>query len=124
MQRTSALSLLTPAILLAGTEQDGTSINTRLSTKDASFVNGVFASTGSGGSQSATTTDVDDRILPGTELVGFPTGLIISSIWAVLYLTTIGYGMMNRYQARESYRRRVKKRFTGDAVTKRTMRWA
>lgn len=121
---TTALSLLTPAITLSGTEQDGTSLNTRLSSQDASFVNGVFASTRSGGSQSATGTDVNESMLPGIKLVGFPIDLVISSIWAVLYLMTMGYGTISRYQARESYRRRVKKRFSGDTITKRRMRWA
>lgn len=69
-------------------------------------------------------TEVNDSILPGTKLVDFPIGLVISSIWAVLYMMTVGYGTMSRYQARESYRRRVKKKFSGDAITKRTMRWA
>ena len=121
MQRTTALSLLTPAITLTGTEQDGTLINTRLSTQDASFVNGVFASASAGDFGA---TDVEDFVLPGTKLVGFPIGLIISSIWSVLYMMTLGYGAISRYEARESYRRRIKKRFSGDAVTKRTMRWA
>ena len=119
MRRTIALSLLTPVIILSGTERDGTSVNTGLSTQDASFVNGVFAST-----RSVTTTSIDEFMLPGTELVGLPVGLIISSIWAVLYLVTMGYGTISRYQARESYRRRVKTRFSGDTITKRTMRWA
>lgn len=119
-----AQSLLTPAITLSGRQQDGTSINTHLSTQDASFVNGVFAGERSEGSQSATATDVTEFILPGAKLVGFPIGLIISSIWAVLYLMTMGYGTISRYQARESYRRRVRKRFSGDTITKRKMRWA
>lgn len=112
----TAQILLTPMIILSGVKQDGTPINTRFSTQDASFVNGIFAST--------KTTDVDDFILPGTQLVGFPIGLVISSVWAVLYLMTMGYGTMSRYQARESYRRRVKTRFSGDTITKRKMRWA
>lgn len=124
MQRTTALSLLTPVIILSGTEQDGTSVNTRLSTQDASFVNGVFANTRSEGSPSATTASIDESVLPGTKPVGLPVGLIISSIWAVLYLMTLGYGTISRYQAREAYRRRVKTRFSGDTITKRTMRWA
>ena len=123
MQRTTALSVLTPAIILSGNEQDGTPINTQLSIQDASFVNGVFASTRSEGSRSTTPTKVNEFILPGTKLVGFPVGLIISSIWAVLYLMAMVHGTMSRYEARESYRRRVKSRFTGDRVTKRTMRW-
>lgn len=120
----TAQTLLTPAIILSGTEQDGTPINTRLSTHDASFVNGVFASTKAEGSESTMSTDVDEFILPGTKLVGFPIGLIISSVWAGLYLMTMGYGTMSRYQAREAYRRRVKKRLSGDTITKRRMRWA
>lgn len=124
MQRTTALSLLTPAITLSGTEQDGTPVNTRLSTQDASFVNGVFGSARFAGLQSTTATNVNGFILPGTKLVGFPVGLIISSIWAVLYLMAMGYGTISRYEARESYRRRIKSRFSGDNITKRTMRWA
>ena len=124
MHRTMALSLLTPAITLSGTEQDGTLINTRLSTQDASFVNGVFASAGAEGSPLTTATDLNEIVLLGTKLAGFPVGVIISSIWAVLYLMVMGYGTISRYQARETYRRRVKHRFSGDTITKRTMRWA
>ncbi|KAL9135458.1 MAG: hypothetical protein Q9175_003345 [Cornicularia normoerica] len=130
---TTALSLLTPAITLSGTGQDGTSINTRLSTQDASFVNGVFSRAGLQGSQSTSGTDVNKFVMRGTKLVGFPIGLVISSIWAALYLMAMGHGTISRYQARESYRRRVKdrfggdtitKRFSGDTITKRKMRWA
>ena len=124
MQRTTAISLLTAAITLSGTEQDGTSINAQLSTQDASFVNGVYASNEAEGSRSTTATDGSEFILPGTKPAMFPTGLIISSLWALLYLAVMGYGTIKRYQARESYRRRVKHRFSGDAITKRTMRWA
>ncbi|KAM0794969.1 hypothetical protein BDR22DRAFT_779900, partial [Usnea florida] len=102
----TALSILTPSIILSGIEQDGTPINTGLSTQDASFVNGVFASANPTSSQSKTATDVNESTLPGTQTLGFPIGLIISSVWAVLYLMTMGYGTMMRYQARESYRRR------------------
>ena len=116
--------LLTPMITLSGIEQDGTPLNTRFSTQDASFVNGVFANTKAKGPDSTTMTDVNDLVLPGTQLVGFPIGLIVSSVWAVLYLMARGYGTMSRYQARESYRRRVKTRFSGDTITKRKMRWA
>ena len=124
MQRTKALSLLTPAIILSGAQQDGTSIDTRLSTQDASFVNGVFANPRSEGLPPTTATDIEEIILPGTKLVGFPVGLVISSIWALLYLITMVYGTISKYQARESYRKRVKNRFSGDNVTRRTMRWA
>lgn len=120
----TAQILLTPMITLSGIEQDGTPLNTRFSTQDASFVNGVFASTNAKGPDSPTITGVNDFVLPGTQLVGFPIGLIVSSIWALLYLMTMGYGTMSRYQARESYRRRVKTRFSGDSITKRKMRWA
>ena len=116
------MSLLTPAITLSGAEQDGSSIETRLSTEDASFVNGVFADGGVLGF--AGTLGANELKLPSTSFVGFPIGLVISSVWAVLYLMTMGYGTMSRYQARESYRRRVKNRFSGDSITKRNMRWA
>lgn len=111
-------------ITLSGIEQDGTPLNTRFSTQDASFVNGVFVNANAKGLDSTTMTDVDEFVLPGTQLVGFPIGLILSSVWAVLYLMAMGYGTMSRYQARESYRRRVKTRFSGDTITKRKMRWA
>lgn len=133
IQRATALSLLTPSIILSGIEQDGTPINTGLSIQDASFVNGIFASANPTNSQSKAATDVNESILPGVQALGFPIGLIISSVWAVLYLMTMGYGTIIRYQARESYRRRVKnrfsgeassKKFSGDTITKRRMRWA
>ncbi|OJD18422.1 hypothetical protein AJ78_01541 [Emergomyces pasteurianus Ep9510] len=46
-------------------------------------------------------------VLPGTNLGIFPTGLIITSIWAGAFLGAVGYGTLTRMKFRDHYRRRL-----------------
>jgi len=45
--------------------------------------------------------------LPGVELGIFPLGLIITGVWAAVFVGTVGYGTIGRVQYREQYRRRI-----------------
>ncbi|KAI4256654.1 MAG: hypothetical protein LQ352_002002 [Teloschistes flavicans] len=104
--------LLIPRITLTGTDQDGKAVNTELSSSEASFVNGMFAikvasSTSPGGPTSSAAAKAATFVLPGRTLGIFPVGLIITSVWTVLFVATVAYGTMERIRFREAYRRRI-----------------
>lgn len=115
MNRAKVHILLIPRITLTGTDQDGKAVNTELSSSEASFVNGMFAikvasSTSPGGPTSSAAAKAATFVLPGRTLGIFPVGLIITSVWTVLFVATVAYGTMERIRFREAYRRRVKYR--------------
>ena len=101
---------LIPAINLSATTSTDQKINTTVSATEASFVDGAFAqpaaSTPLVASASASPTPTA-FVLPGVTLGIFPTGLIITSIWAVMFVTAVGLGTLGRYNFRQTYRRRV-----------------
>lgn len=47
-------------------------------------------------------------VLPGTTLGIFPTGLIITGVWAGAFLGAVGYGTLTRMKFRDHYRRRLR----------------
>ncbi|KAL8967393.1 MAG: hypothetical protein Q9183_002938 [Haloplaca sp. 2 TL-2023] len=109
-------TLLTPRIALTGTDPNGKSVTTMLSSSDASFVNGMFALPGvtsTSGNNDATASAAAKAatfVLPGRTLGIFPVGLIITSVWTMLFVATVGYGTVERIRFREAYRRRIKYR--------------
>ncbi|KAL9028067.1 MAG: hypothetical protein Q9180_007230 [Flavoplaca navasiana] len=107
--------ILMPSIALSGTDKSGKVITTELSSSEASFVNGIFASqtetsTSNGASASAAAAEAASFVLPGQTLGIFPTGLIITSSWTLVFVLTVGYGTIERIRFREAYRRRLKYR--------------
>ncbi|MCJ1339793.1 hypothetical protein MMC09_005085 [Bachmanniomyces sp. S44760] len=92
---------LMPIIILSAKSQNGSVTNTTISSTEASFVTGVFSSSSS--------VSQAGFILPGTKLGIFPTGLIITGTWTVLFVLTIGWGTMHRIKFREAYRRRMRR---------------
>ncbi|KAL8947511.1 MAG: hypothetical protein Q9222_006216 [Ikaeria aurantiellina] len=108
-------SLLVPNIALSGTDKSGKVITTELSSSEASLVNGIFAkqattTTSAGASASSAAAQAAVFVLPGRSLGIFPTGLIITGSWTLLFIATVGYGTIERIRFREAYRRRVKYR--------------
>lgn len=117
--------LLIPQIKLTATSQSGQEITAGLSSEEASFVNGVFAGSG--------TTNTDDPAaaasataaaaaaapfeLPGTSLAFFPVGLVITSVWTAAFFLAVGLGTFGRMQFREQYRRRIKREFANGVRT-------
>ena len=100
---------LIPMINLSATTSTDKSINTTVSATEASFVDGAFAEQAAvpqGASASPTSTPTA-FVLPGTTLGIFPTGLIITSAWTVMFVTAVGLGTLGRYNFREAYRRRI-----------------
>ena len=112
------LSILTPNITLYGTTQGGTPVITELSMNNTSFLVGVLARQGIINATTNASTPVaagfkKEYVLPGTSLVGFPTGLVMTSVWSLLLVAIEGYEIWKRVQARDVYRRRVKEKLSG-----------
>ena len=111
-------AILTPNITGSGITQDGTAISTELALEDASFVTGLFiksrvANETATTSQLAAAAVKTDFVRPGTTMVGFPTSLVMVSVWSLLLLAVEGYGIRKKLRARNDYRRRVKERLSG-----------
>ena len=102
-------------ITLSGTIANGSIVTTMLSSADASFVSGLFQDSMTGNTTAAAAASEVAAaakakfVLPGTKLGIFPIGLIITSVWAFLFICVVGYGTFGRIQFREAYRRRVKR---------------
>ncbi|KAF1945191.1 hypothetical protein EJ02DRAFT_339243 [Clathrospora elynae] len=118
MTQASLQPLLIPQIDLAArnpvTNQD---VETTLSSQEASFVNGIFSKAGSAptnadpqaaASASAAVSSAAPFVIPGTTFGIFPIGLIVTSIWAVLFSLAVGLGTFGRIKFRDQYRRRVR----------------
>lgn len=109
--------LVTPTVTLTGTS-NGQSVNTTLSSNEATFVYGTFSKAVSDGttftkSQAAiapiqTLVVAKDApfILPGTGILIVPVGGVITAVWAVLFCGTIAYGTYGRMQFADQFRRR------------------
>ena len=118
LQRTAMMIATMPVVTLSGLALDGTTMNSVLSDTEASFVTGVFSnnqSTTTGPSPSvstagaaATTTAAGPFVMPGVTLGIFPTGLIITSSWTLLFSLAVGLGTMGRIHVRGEYRKRTK----------------
>jgi hypothetical protein len=107
-------NLLIPSITLTATNPQGQQVNTSLSSKEASFVNGVFANGTTPTSPQAVASASAAAIraafvLPGTKISIFPIGLIITASWTLLLVSAVGYGTFGRYMFREQYRRRMRR---------------
>ena len=116
-------ALLTPNITLAGRIANGSTLQTQLSSKDASFVSGLFQGSMTGNTTAAAQAAAISAaanakfVLPGTHLGIFPIGLIITSAWAGIFLSVVAYGTIGRIQFRESYRRRIRRGVAGSTRT-------
>jgi len=96
-------------------------VNTSLSSTESSFVAGVFSAP-AGSRQdpkfllglpaeqvAAAAAGIPTPFgVPGLSLGVFPTGLIITSVWVLLFSTVVGLGTIGRIQYREEFRRRVR----------------
>ena len=101
---------LVPIINLSAITSTEKNINTTVSATEASFVDGAFALQAAvplAASASATPTPTA-FVLPGVTLGIFPTGLIITCIWTVMFVTAVGLGTLGRYNFRQTYRRRIR----------------
>jgi hypothetical protein len=94
-----------------------TPANTTLSSDTLSYVTGLLVQT-DGTPTNITFPDatvlaepivssVSKFVLPGTRIMVFPTGLIITCIWTGLFSLAVGLGTVGRYRFRQHYRRRM-----------------
>jgi hypothetical protein len=114
-------NVLVPVVTLTGTTPGGSTVNTSLSSNEATFVSGVFAqevaptkSQVSPPIQTLVVASASPFVLPGQKILIIPIGLIITSVWTVLFIGTVAYGTVGRIRFRESYRKRAAIASKGD----------
>ncbi len=116
--RATLQSLVLPTLTLSATNTSGIRIATNVSLNEASFLNGVFSRELVQSDFSAAQAAVDDAlaalhngtaafILPGVQLMVFPIGLIITSIWLAIGLAAYGLGTFERIQYADMYKQRM-----------------
>ncbi|KAI9819347.1 MAG: hypothetical protein M1832_004052 [Thelocarpon impressellum] len=100
---------LAPNVTITAVDGNGQRLSTQLSSDDASFVNGLLKDLGTC-STLACTAEEKARpapfVMPGTSLGIFPTGLLLTCLWALIGLGVVGWGTFGRYKFREQFRRR------------------
>lgn len=117
----SLQTVLVPTVTLTAMNATGQLVNTTLSSQEATFVNGVFAAqvvpTKSQLAPPIQTLVVQSGapfVVPGLNILIFPIGGVITGVWAVLFLGTVGYGTVGRMQFRDQFRRRTARAMKGE----------
>lgn len=93
------------------------SATTTVSPNEAAFINGVFSREVVMSSFGLAQLAVDNItaqyeqgnvafVVPGVNILIFPIGLIITSIWTLVGFAAYGYGTYERYAYRDAYRQR------------------
>ncbi|KAL2018365.1 hypothetical protein VTK56DRAFT_900 [Thermocarpiscus australiensis] len=111
-------ALVMPIVTLKATNGQGRSVSTNVSSNEAAFVTGVFSQevvmSGFGKAELAVEQEMARLkngtvafVLPGVQIMIFPIGLVITSVWLVIGLAAYGFGTYERYNFRELYRQRV-----------------
>ncbi|KAG6003402.1 hypothetical protein E4U21_002077 [Claviceps maximensis] len=110
--------VLIPTFTLSATTSRGASIQTNVSLNEASFLTGVFSKavimSDFAVARAAVSAQLNGLkngtvpfVLPGVQLMVFPTGTIIVSVWLFLGLAAYGVGTYERMSHVEMYNRRV-----------------
>jgi hypothetical protein len=106
-----------PIFTLTATNAAGKTVSTNVSSNEAAFVNGIFSqevvlSPFSLASLAVQNSTAELRagsiafVLPGVNILIFPIGLVITGFWTVAGVGAYAFGTYERYNYRESYRRR------------------
>lgn len=106
-----------PTLTLTAKNSTGSTVDTTVSINEAAFLTGVFSAEIIMSDFAAAQAAVDDQlaglkngtvafVLPGVQLMVFPIGLIITSIWLVIGIAVVGFGTYERWNYAEMYRRR------------------
>ncbi|KAI0467721.1 hypothetical protein F4859DRAFT_231656 [Xylaria cf. heliscus] len=109
--------LIMPIFTLSATDATGQTVTTNVSSNEAAFVNGIFSkevvsspfNTASLAVQNITAELKAGNVafvLPGVNLLIFPVGLVVTSFWMAVGFGIYAFGTYERYNYRESYRRR------------------
>ncbi|KAL1897122.1 hypothetical protein Sste5346_004327 [Sporothrix stenoceras] len=111
-------ALVMPVVTLTGTNSNGQTVATNVSSNEAAFVAGVFSETVVMSNATIAQAAVNEIVnglhngtvafvLPGVQIMIFPVGLVVTSVWLTVALAVIGFGMVERISYRETYRRRT-----------------
>lgn len=106
-----------PTVTLTGKNLEGQQVSTNVSSNEAAFVNGIFSTDvvmsdfalASLAVENITAQMLEGTVafvLPGVNILIFPVGLIITSIWLVVGFGFYAFGTYERYNYRDTYRRR------------------
>ncbi|KAI2468496.1 hypothetical protein F4781DRAFT_397907 [Annulohypoxylon bovei var. microspora] len=110
-------ALVMPTVTLTGKNPGGQQVSTNVSSNEAAFVNGIFSNDVVMSDFSIASLAVDDVtaglhngtvafVLPGVNILIFPVGLILTSIWLVIGVGFYAFGTYERYNYRDMYRNR------------------
>ncbi|KAI9172528.1 hypothetical protein HJFPF1_02030 [Paramyrothecium foliicola] len=110
--------LVMPVLTLSAQNASGARVTTTVSLNEAVFLTGVFSNEIIVSDFGAAKASVDNSraqltsgqiafVLPGTQIMIFPIGLIITSVWLLLGVSAYGYGTIQRMSYAESYKRRT-----------------
>jgi len=109
---TQIMSLMLPQITLNAVDPSQTPINANITSADGAwFVVGQFKdeykdTLVTSAAATAAIAAAAPFVLPGTHLGIFPTGLIVTCAWTVLFFLAFGLGTLGRIQYRDLYRKR------------------
>ncbi|OTA63337.1 hypothetical protein K449DRAFT_433445 [Hypoxylon sp. EC38] len=109
-------ALVMPTVTLTGKNAVGQSVSTNVSSNEAAFVNGIFSNEVVMSDFSLASLAVDNItaqlregsvafVLPGVNILIFPVGLVLTSIWLVIGVGFYAFGTYERYNYRDMYRR-------------------
>jgi len=111
-------ALVIPVITLKATNGNGQVVTTNVSSNEAAFVAGEFSQDIVMSNTRLAELAVEAElallkngtvafVLPGTQLMIFPIGLIITSVWMLLGFLAYGMGTYARYNFREAHKSRM-----------------
>ncbi|KAI0967216.1 hypothetical protein F4678DRAFT_475426 [Xylaria arbuscula] len=109
--------LVMPIFTLKALDATGRTLSTNVSSNEAAFVNGIFANEVVLSQFNQATLAVNNItaaleagsvpfVLPGVNLLIFPIGLVVTSVWTLVGIGAYAFGTYERYNYRESHRRR------------------
>lgn len=109
-------ALVMPVVTLKAVDGNGQTVSTTVSSNEAAFVAGVFSQEVVMSTFRLAELAVEEEVarlkngttafvLPGVQVLIFPIGLIITSLWLVIGVTAYAAGTYARYNFRESHRR-------------------
>jgi hypothetical protein len=111
--------LVMPVLTLSAQNASGNSVSTTVSLNEAAFLTGVFSNEVVVSDFGAAKSSVENSraglasgeiafVLPGVQILIFPVGLVIVSVWLLLGVTAYGYGTFQRMRYAEMYKQRTK----------------
>lgn len=106
-----------PVLTLSASNSSGDNVSTTVSSNEAAFLTGVFSEfrpmsdfAMAEEAVANVTAQLAEQevafVLPGVQLMIFPIGLIITSIWLLVGVAAYGFGTYERIQYAESFKKR------------------